>query len=291
MSPRLWPSLLLIGLFLSFGVIPVIVREVDLSSQQLVALRVWLAALFLMGILLVKGETAFPKTSGARILTTGVLLPIHWFMFFQAIETTRVLVALVLVFVAAPAMTVAATRVLGEPLPALTAFGVIGGFIGAAIAADPSNGATTEGVLWALGSGLLLAVILLIVKPGATDVGALKFGAWQSVVAAAVTTPWAITAVPNVGGDLPAVLALGLGLTGLSTWLFLIAMPRVPASQLGSIMYLEPMSAVVGAAVVLGENPGARGWLGVALVVGFGVLVTWSNERMARQTVPVAAGL
>lgn len=268
-----------------------IVREVDLSSEQLVAMRVWLAALFLLGVLFVKGEVSFPKTSQARIIATGVLLPVHWFMFFQAIETTRVLVALVLVFVAAPAMTVAATKVLGEPLPAITAVGVIGGFVGAAIAADPSNGATTDGVLWALGSGLLLAVILLIVKPGAADVGALQFGAWQAAIAAMVTTPWAVSAVPDVGGDFPAVLALGVGLTGFSSWLFLIAMPRVPASQLGSIMYLEPMSAVVAASVVLDEDPGARGWFGVALVVGFGVLVAWSNERMARRTVPVAAGL
>lgn len=291
MSSRLWPSLLLIGLFLSFGVIPVIVREVDLSNQQLVAMRVWLAALFMLGVLLVRGEAVFPKTSQARIIIAGTLLPVHWFMFFQAIETTRVLVALVLVFVAAPAMTVAATKVLGEPLPTLTAVGVVGGFVGAAIAADPSNGATTDGVLWALGSGLLLAVILLIVKPGAADVGALRFGAWQYAVSALVTIPWAVSAVPEVGGDFPAVFALGVGLTGLSSWLFLIAMPRVPASQLGSIMYLEPMSAVVAASVVLDEDPGTRGWLGVALVIAFGVLVAWSNERMARQTVPVATGL
>jgi drug/metabolite transporter (DMT)-like permease len=241
--------------------------------------------------MLLRGQRRLPATSRGRILITGLLLPVHWFTFFRAIETTRVLVALVLVFVAAPAMTIAATKVLGEKLLLVTGLAVLGGFIGAAVAVDPSNGATTEGVLWALLSGALLAVLLLTVKPGVADLGALQFGAWQALVAALVTVPWAVAAIPNVDGDLPLVLLLGIGLTGLSGLIFLTAMHRIPVSQLGSIMYLEPMAAVVAAAVILNEDPGLRGWIGIALVILFGLVVAWSNERAARTTAEVAAGL
>jgi len=288
---RLWPPLVLAALASSWGIIPVIVREVGLSSGQLAASRIWLATIFQFGVLALWRGIRLPATSRRSILVSGLLLPLHWFTFFQAIQTTRVLVALVLVFVAAPAMSIAATRVLGEPLALVTGLGVVGGFVGAAIAVDPSNGATTEGVLWALASGGLLAAMLLNVKPGAADLGALRFGAWQGLIASLVTLPWAVTAVPDINGDLPLVLFLGIGLTGISGLIYLGTMYRVPVSTLSSTMYVEPMAAVVAAWLLLDEEPAARGWLGIALVVVFGVMVGWSNERAARIPGEVGAGV
>jgi len=288
---RLWPPLVLVALASSWGIIPVIVREVGLSSGQLAASRIWLATIFQFIVLALWRGVRIPDTSRRSIIISGLLLPLHWYTFFQAIQTTRVLVALVLVFVAAPAMSIAATRVLGEPLALLTGVAVVGGFVGAAIAVDPSNGATTEGVLWALASGGLLAVTLLNVKPGAADLGALRFGAWQGLVSSLVTLPWAVTAVPEIDGDLSLVLFLGIGLTGISGLIYLGTMYRVPVSTLSSTMYVEPMAAVVAAWLLLDEEPAARGWIGIALVVVFGVMVGWSNERAARITAEVAAGV
>jgi drug/metabolite transporter (DMT)-like permease len=288
---RLWPPLVLAALASSWGIIPVIVREVGLSSGQLAASRIWLATIFQFFVLALWRGIRLPETSRRSILISGLLLPLHWFTFFQAIQTTRVLVALVLVFVAAPAMSIAATRVLGEPLALVTGLGVVGGFVGAAIAVDPSNGATTEGVLWALASGGLLAAMLLNVKPGAADLGALRFGAWQGLISSLVTLPWAVTAVSDINGDLPLVLFLGIGLTGVSGLIYLGTMYRVPVSTLSSTMYVEPMAAVVAAWLLLDEEPAARGWLGIALVVVFGVMVGWSNERAARVPGEVGAGV
>ncbi len=291
MFDRLWPPIVLVALASSWGIIPVIVREVGLSSGQLAASRIWLATIFQFLLLTAWGGVRIPDTSRRSIVISGLLLPLHWFTFFEAIQTTRVLVALVLVFVAAPAMSIAATRVLGEPLAVVTGLAVVGGFIGAAVAVDPSNGATAEGVMWALASGGLLAAMLLNVKPGAADLGALRFGAWQGLVSSLVTLPWAVTAIPDMDGDLPLVLFLGIGLTGISGLIYLGAMYRVPVSMLSSTMYVEPMAAVVAAWLILDEDPGSRGWLGIALVVIFGVMVGWSNERAARIPGELGAGV
>ena len=288
---RFWPPLVLTALATSWGVIPLIVRDVSLPSEQLMATRVWLGAMFLFALLAVRRDLRIPVTSRRAILLSGVLLPIHWFTFFQAIQTTRVLVALVLVWVAAPAMTIAAGRVLGESTRTGTVLAVVGGFLGAAIAVDPSNGATAEGVAWGLVSGLLLAAMLLTVKPGAADLGGLKFAAWQTLVAALVSFPWAVAALPDIGEDLGPVLLLGVGLTGLSGFIYLSTMHRVPVSLLGATMYFEPIAAVVAAFLILNEDPGARGWVGVALVIAFGVVVGWSNDRAARLAARVGAGV
>lgn len=291
MFDRLWPPLVLAGLASSWGVIPVIVREVNLSSGQLAASRIWLATGFQLLLLAALGGLRLPETSRRSVVVAGLLLPVHWFTFFQAIETTRVLVALVLVFVAAPAMSIAATRVLGEPLALGTGLAVAVGFIGAAIAVDPSNGATTEGVLWALASGGLLAAMLLHVKPGAADLGAIRFGAWQGVIASAVTLPWAVSAVPDIDGDLGLVLFLGLGLTGVSGIIYLATMHRVPISTLSSMMYMEPIAAVLAAWILLDESPATRGWIGIVLVVAAGIAVGWSNDRAARIPARIGAGV
>lgn len=291
MFDRLWPPLVLVGLVTTWGIIPVIVREVDLPNAQLTATRVTLSTLFLFSLLAMRRDLSPPTTSRRSVIVAGLLIPVHWFTFFQAIESTRVLVALVLVWVAAPAMAIAATKVLGEPLRIGTGLAVVGGFIGAAVAVDPSNGATTEGVLWALASGGLLAVILLTVKPGAADLGGLKFGAWQGLVSSLVSLPWAIAAIPNIGDDLGLVLLLGVGLTGFGGLIYLSTMYRVPVSMLSSVSYLEPMAAVVAAWLLLDEDPGSRGWIGIGLVVFFGIVVGWSNERAARIAAEVAAGV
>ena len=291
MFDRLWPPLVLAALAGSWGIIPVIVREVELSSGQLAATRIWLATIFQFLLLIAMGRARLPATSRRFVVTAGLLLPLHWFTFFQAIETTRVLVALVLVYVAAPAMSIAATRVLGEPLSLVTGVAVLAGFIGAAVAVDPSNGATIEGVLWALVSGALLAAMLLNVKPGAADLGALRFGAWQGLVSSLVTLPLAISAVPDIEGDLGPVLFLGLVLTGISGLIYLAAMHRVPISTLSSTMYVEPVAAVVAAWLLLDEVPGGRGWAGIVIVVGAGIVVGWNNERVARVSSELGAGM
>jgi drug/metabolite transporter (DMT)-like permease len=288
-AERIWAPLVLLSLAISFGAIPLIVRDVALSSAQLTSARIWLSALFMFTVLAWQRRLALPGSSRGRIAAGGILLPLHWFTFFEAIETTRVLVALVLVWAASPAITVLAIRFLGERLSLLTFVAVLGGFGGAALAVDPGNGATAEGVTWALISGLLLAILLLVVKQAVLDLGGLRFGAWQALVASLVTLPWAVTAVADIQArEIPLVLALGLALTGVTGLIWLSTMHRVPMSQLGSIMYMEPMAAVVAAFFVLDEDPGWRGWIGVVLVIAFGILVTWSNRRATQITAPAA---
>jgi len=77
----------------------------------------------------------------------------------------------------------------------------------------------------------------------------------------------------------------------VSGLIYLATMHRVPVSTLSSTMYVEPMAAVIAAWLLLDEDPGARGWLGIVLVVGFGVMVGWRNEQAARVAAEVGAGV
>ena len=82
MFQRIWPALVLAALAGAWGIIPVIVREVSLSSAQLAASRIWLATLFQFAVLALWRGIRLPATSRRSIILSGLLLPLHWFTFF-----------------------------------------------------------------------------------------------------------------------------------------------------------------------------------------------------------------
>jgi len=256
-------------------VIPLIVRGVDLPSMELVALRVWAAAPLLLGVAALRGGLRLPsQLHRRRFLVAGVSLVAHWLCFFQAIKSTRVLVALVVIYAASPVMALIAARFLGEPLSLRAFSALLVGLGGAALAVNTGEGATAEGVMWALAGALTLGISLLTLKPVAAGLAGITVAGWQFAVAAAVTTPWMVSGLGLVGADWWKVLALGLFLTGLSGLIFWWTVGRLPVALVGTLLYLEPVSAVTTAAIALSEDPGARGWVGVAVVVVAGAVAT-----------------
>ena len=62
-------------------------------------------------------------------------------------------------------------------------------------------------------------------------------------------------------------------------------MRRLPVAVVSVIMYLEPASAVIWAALFLDESPEPLTWLGVALVVTGGIVAGVG----ATETAPIVA--
>jgi drug/metabolite transporter (DMT)-like permease len=75
-------------------------------------------------------------------------------------------------------------------------------------------------------------------------------------------------------------LILGALFTGLAGFVFWESMRHVPMAAVSVVMYLEPASAVVWAALFLGEVPNVTAWIGVALVIVGGlVAATATGEQ------------
>lgn len=70
----------------------------------------------------------------------------------------------------------------------------------------------------------------------------------------------------------PEFLVLGALFTGVAGVVYWGALRRLPVAVVSVIMYLEPVSAVVWAAALLGETPAPVTWLGVGLVVAGGTI-------------------
>jgi drug/metabolite transporter (DMT)-like permease len=79
--------------------------------------------------------------------------------------------------------------------------------------------------------------------------------------------------VPDGAGEWAGVLALGAVFTGLSTLAFTTLLRRVSAQAAGVLTFLEPVTAVLLAAALVGEPLTAAVVAGGVLVLGAGLAV------------------
>lgn len=260
-------------LAVAWGAIPLLVRT-DIPATHLVAMRVTLGAVVLLLYSVATSNLAFPATDRARLVLLGTVLAAHWLTFFLSLNLTTVAVSLALVYVGPVLAAALAGPVLGERVrwQAYAALGLA--VVGTLFVIRPGSGATLAGGAAALASGILLAVIMLLGKPLAAGLGGLVVATWELVVAAIVLAPFTVQAVRFSSDAWPQFLILGALFTGVAGVVYWSSMRSLPVAVVSVIMYLEPASAVVWAAIFLDERPDLLAWLGVVLVVAAGTIAS-----------------
>jgi drug/metabolite transporter (DMT)-like permease len=268
---RATAALALAMLAVSFGAIPLIVRA-GIPATHLVAMRVTLGGLFLVGVAILTARFSIPETQRLRLVGLGLLLAAHWLTFFLAIQLTTVAVALAVVYTGPILAALLSGPVLGERNNRSAWIGLALAAGGMLLVARPGAGATLEGIAAALVSAVLLAALFVLGKPAASALGGLTVAMWEALAAAVVLFPFTVQAVRESSEYWREFLILGVLFTGIAGVIWWSSMRRLPVAVVSVIMYLEPASAVVWAALFLDESPEPLTWLGVALVVTGGVV-------------------
>ncbi len=264
-------ALALAALAVVWGTIPLLVRSA-VPASHLVAMRITLGALVLVPVALLRGGGALDRRLRPRLAVLGMLLILHWLAFFLAIKLTTVAVALALVYLGPVLAAVLSGPVLGERVGRRAAIGLLLAVAGLVLVVRPGGGAAPAGLGVGLLAGVLLALLMLAGRPVAKNVGGLTVAAWELGTAAVFLLPFTVQAVRFSAAAWPEFLVLGALYTGVGSVVYWRALGRLDVAIVGIVMYLEPASAMVWAALLLGERPGAAAWIGVALVVAGGVL-------------------
>jgi len=192
----------------------------------------------------------------------------------MALNLTTVAVTLAILYIGPVLAAVLSGPVLHERVSRHAFVGLAVAVIGTLFVIRPGSGATVTGVVVAAISGVLLAAIMLLGKPLAADLGGVVVATWELVVASVLLAPFTVQAVRESGEYWPQFIVLGAVFTGLAGVVYWTSMRRLPVAVVSVIMYLEPASAVVWAALFLGEQPDPLTWLGVVLVVAAGTIAT-----------------
>ena len=264
----------------SWGLIAVIVREVDLDSEVLVFFRLAFAAITLALAALLARQLArlrLPRHRG-RVVVIAVTLAAHWFLYFATIKLSSVAVALLLAYLAPIAIALVAPLVLPEARSRIALAALVPAAAGVALVAfgGEEGGAVRP---LALVTGLLTAAtyaaLVLMTKRIAAEVPLLALSFWNYAIAAVAIAPLLVGAdrvVPH-GGELPAVIALGAVFTALSGFLYIWFLRHVTAQAIGILAYIEPVSGALLAWALIDE---ALTWpvvVGGALVIAAGAAV------------------
>lgn len=257
---------------LLFGLAGLFGKLIHAAPMVIVAGRTCFAALALGAFLTVRGRArALRPADFGALAGMGVVLALHWWTFFYAIQISTVAVGL-LGYAAFPVFVTFLEPVFfNERLRRIdltTAVTVAGGLILVAWPLELHAG-RTRGVWWGAVSGLLFAVLSLLNRQYVQRHGAMTIACFQNSFACLVLlpalwwTPWHLSP-----GGWAMVVFLGVICTALAHALFIFSLRVVKTQLAGVVAALEPVYGILFAFLLLGEVPRAVTLLGGALIVG-----------------------
>jgi len=267
----------------SWGLIAVLAASVDLGAEALAFWRLALAAVTLGAVAVGTGRASLLAPQGrlGALALLGVVQGAHWLLFFEAVDHGSVALA-VLTFYAAPlVIALVAPIVLPERYSPVVLVSCGVGAVGI-LAIALGDGGTEGGrsplaIAAGLGSAVTYAALVILSKRLlAAAVPPVTIAFWDCLVGAAAVSPVLLVAervVPSGTGEWAVALTLGIVFTGLSTLVYATLLRHVTAQAAGVLTFLEPVSGVALAWLLLDQRPGTATLVGGALVLAAGIVV------------------
>lgn len=243
------------------------------------ALRLCLAALILL-IVWHPWRKPLTRPRLAAIAVYGAMLGLMNLLFYKALETIPLGVAVALEFTGPLGLALIGSR---RPRDLVWVALAVGGVVALSPMAPGGEALDWTGAAFALAAGLAWAIYIIFGKQvGGGDRGqAISLG---MLTAALVGAPIGI-AEAGAGLLVPQILAIGLALALLSSIipysLELTALNRLPTRTFGILMSLEPAVAALAGLAFLSERLGPLQWLGIAAVITASAGAAATSEPMS----------
>lgn len=292
MTPRTALGALHIGA-LMFGLTGVFGKLAAASAAVIVLGRAGFAVIALAGFAALSRRTRWYSLTlkdARSLLISGGLLAAHWVSFFVAVKVAGVAIA-TLGFASFPAFTVLLEGLIFRErirfnegvLVMLVSVGLV--------LVTPSfdlASQATEGLLWAIASGLTFSLLSLNNRANAGRVPAVQAAMWQNAVVALCLLPFA---APQLSAVRPLdwlwIGLLGVLCTGVAHSLFVASLAVIKARTAAVVFALEPVYGITLAWLLFHETPTLRMLLGGALII-IAIVV---SSRLASSPAPATVKL
>ncbi|HUP85395.1 MAG TPA: DMT family transporter [Acidimicrobiales bacterium] len=269
----------------SYGVTIICNRRLALlgfGPQATLSIRFGVSALVLFGLLAVLRRGMVPaRRERLRLLLLGAVgYAVESALFYSALQRGTAAAVALLFYVYPAIVTVielaAGRTVFSKQLLGALALSITGTALVVASGGDVSISRT--GVLFALGSAVTFAIYLLASGRAVTRSDPIVNGAWVAAGASLSLTVQGLATggLRNPGADAWLMVANGVATASAFSLLF-AALGRLGASRTAVVMTLEAASAVVLAAVLLGESISVVQLVGGAAILAATVLISTSK--------------
>lgn len=275
---------------LLFGSNGIVASHIDLGSHEIVYLRTFIGSLFLIALFLLTGGRFSVRSKGRDLfflVLSGVAMGASWMFLYEAYRQTGVGIA-TLAYYCGPVLVMALAPVIfREKLAFARVLALIAAMFGMVLVngGDVLRGGFSWGLVCGLMSAVMLAAMVVFNKMAESITGfenaVLQLTVSFLTVAAFVVFRQGIFVSVPPGSLLP-VIVLGLVNTGLGCYLYFSSMQRLPAQSVAIIGYLEPLSALVLAAFMLGERLAAVQITGAVLILGGAAWGEYFGQKTGR---------
>lgn len=239
-------------------------------------------ALALFAQLFGQGRGQRPSARQLGLLALGgLLLGSHWLTFFESVKVSGVAIA-TLGFASFPAFTVLLEGLLFRERTRPSEFAMVAMVCLGLVLVTPSfdlGSQATLGLLWAVLSGLLFALLSLLNRASTRGLDPVQAALCQNLTVLLCFMPVAWPLLPAMSLLSWFWLAmLGVFCTGLAHSLFVSSLRVLKARSAAVIFALEPVYGIVFAWWLFSEVPTLRMLMGGTLII----LAIFVSARMAR---------
>jgi len=249
---------------------------------MIVFYRVLLGGSLILGVTLASGRGWQLRVGSAwrNLVAIGLILAFGWTTLFQAMRILPMSEAVLLNYTAPIFVAALAPLTLKEKLDRYTLASLSISVIGMLLI-SLQHGLSVEefrlfGVAIAAASGLSYALVVILSKKTLRGVSSLAVASYSYLICAVAMVPVALNQLVFVNvklNDWLMLALLGFFNTGFATTLYFSGLSRIRAQDAAILSYLEPASAVIYGAILLGQEPTAATLVGGALIVFGGYIV------------------
>ncbi len=276
-------AMLITSMFM-FGTIGLFRRAIPMSSAMIAFFRGAIGCLFLILFVKIQGKKirhGLERRTLIKLVITGVMIGFNWILLFEAYNFTTVSVATLCYYMQPTFVIILASVVLHESLTArkmlCTVVSLIGMFLISGVAeAGGVSGTDLRGILLGLGAGCLYAMVVLTNKT-IRNVDAYEKTIIQLGSAAVIMIPYLALTSSSIGEGWTAktvalLVFVGIVHTGICYTLYFGSMDGLKTQSVAILSYIDPVTALILSALLLGERMSPLGIVGAVLILGSAII-------------------
>lgn len=267
----------MIAAMLIFGTIGVVVSAMGLPSPVIAMFRAVIGSIFLVTFMLIKKirpNNEAIKRNLLKLLLSGFALGFNWIFLFESYRYTGVAVGTLCYYMAPVFVVLLSPLVLKERLTAKSLIFSAVSVAGAAMISGvgTSTGANVRGVFFGLAAAMLYCFIVLTNKK-ISGISSFEITFIQLLVSAVVMVVYNLitqdlSAIHFDVKTVALIALIGILHTGIAYLLYFSSVQKVPAQTTAIFSYVDPVTAILLSAFVLGEDLSIIQIIGTVLILG-----------------------
>lgn len=261
---------------LVFGTIGLFAKNIGFPSSFISFARALTGSIFIALFMLVSGHGLDKKSvlkNLKLLIPSGIAMAFNWICLFEAYRFTGVAVGTLCYYMAPVIVVVLSPVFLKEKLTTINITSVLAAVVGAVLISGVVSGSakSAKGILLGLAAAALYSTVVMINK-FVKNLSPIETTFVQLSTAAVTMIPYILLTedVTTFVFDRRSViftLIVGVFHTGIVYMIYFSSVQKIPAQTTAVFSYIDPVTAIILSAVVLGERLDAVQLIGTFLIL------------------------